>query len=415
MLIYSSHPAWPKTLREALRKRCATAAFYIASDRVSRFLPSVASILQFLIQVSAGFWKVLSANTGDAYDPSNAASEGLNRAPHNIAFGVLFFWLPIAVMMTAWIGGSQTPHLVPRELENFALDVRELFEGQIPNYPIDNDHDMQKYFPAIHSGGNWARGGLPVWQICKFSDRFSTPARRWRFRFFGGGLSILAVALPTACAMSISWLTPSDGFGCRSTTQLGFFLVWLSSAACDRALLMSKDVLFRGSHLDREKRLIMQLERIYWITFVKDLAIMVGTVTTLTYTALGVFNKCDCWSMWLPFNSVRYISFAQEPYVFQLIKYRLTYVFSSITLGAVLVQVIIFFVVMLWFWDGYTVLKQRDIDAVLEGSTWSTWLRSLMITNIMQPRRDLKSVVAQPVERESFIPKSEREPYSPGG
>ena len=66
--------------RSAIRDECAQTAFYIASDRVSRFLPSVISTLVFLVQMTAGFWKTL-VDVGDTHDETNLISQGINKTP----------------------------------------------------------------------------------------------------------------------------------------------------------------------------------------------------------------------------------------------------------------------------------------------------------------------------------------------
>lgn len=261
-------------------------------------------------------------------------SAGLNRTPHNIAFGTLFFWLPFVVLLTALIGGSQTSHLIPQVLADFRKDF-----AHKSNTPADT-------FPDISSeiDKRWSSGGLPVWQIEKYKDRTTHRSFFWLAIF----LSVAVVAIPTGCAMAISWQTPPDGFGCRTLTQVLFLMTWIVSAT-----------------------LTWLLQTTYCATFVKDFVFTTLTIVALTFTSLGVFNNCECWCKWLSWSSLwmgssaRYISFLQDDYIFQMTKGRLGSTFPGIVGFALGTQIVIFFGAWFHFRNGYRMLKQQDIDAVL--------------------------------------------------
>jgi hypothetical protein len=88
-------------------------------------VPSLFATCVFFVQLFAGFWKTLY-NLEDVYDSKSPESRGLNRSPHNLAFGTLFFWLPFAVLATAFVGGAQTENSVRRILERLRIDVQNL-------------------------------------------------------------------------------------------------------------------------------------------------------------------------------------------------------------------------------------------------------------------------------------------------
>lgn len=88
---------WSNADREGFRARCEKAAAYIAADRVARILPSFVATLVFFAQLFAAFWKTLD-QVGDHPEIDNPFSLNVNHAPHNIAFGALYFWLPFAVL-----------------------------------------------------------------------------------------------------------------------------------------------------------------------------------------------------------------------------------------------------------------------------------------------------------------------------
>jgi hypothetical protein len=180
--------------------------------------------------------------------------------------------------------------------------------------------------------------------------------------------SLAIVAIPTGCAMAISWLTPTEGFGCRALLQVSFLMAWIASAILSW--------LFMVASVARTT---------YWLTFAKDFVLMAGTIVALTFTSLGVLNSCECWCKWRSWSSLwmgssaRYISFLQDDYIFQMIKGRLGSTFPGIVGLALGTQIVIFFSAWFHFRNGYRMLKQQDIDAVLnvlENSFWERMRRS---------------------------------------
>ena len=293
---------------------------------------------------------------GDSYDHSNPVSAGLNRVPHNIAFGGLCFWLPFVVLLTALVGGSQTSHCVPRVLENFRKSFKKTHarEYKAPTFPNISEQ-MNK---------RWICGGLPVWQPEKVADFLGSadgPLNHRRFACFAIGLSLAIVAIPTGCAMAVSWLTPTRGFSCRAMTQLSFLIMWIVSAAFDSFFSICIRAIYSKANDDAAPR--PQNRELYWITLVKDPACLSATIIILTLTALGIFNKCECWCKWP--KSSGHISFPQDISVFRLIKRHLQFTFPIILGLTLLRQIVIFGLVWYYFRKGHRLLKQRDIDSVL--------------------------------------------------
>lgn len=301
--------------------------------------------------------------------------------------------------MTAFVGGSQTSHLVPRVLGRFRCGVQQSRLGQDVQAPPDPTFEIAD-FPDLDniSDKRWARGGLPVWQTAKFKKVHKRAAQaegqqndiqeKRPSRIYCLLISITIVAIPTGCAMAVSWLTPTEGLGCRAVTQLGFFGSWILSVVMDWAIF----ALFSGNEGDDStqesprlmSRKIKGPEIIFWLTFAKDFMLTCGTIILLTFTALGVFNNCNCWCKWtlgsLVSSKARYLSFPQQPYIFSTITYQLRHTFPIIVGFALLSQIILFVVIAIYFNEGYRVLKQRDIDAALKGPnffcrTWRTWRR----------------------------------------
>ena len=295
-------------------------------------LPSFVATLVFFTQLFAGFWKTL-----DNFD--ERPREYLNRAPHNIAFGALYFWLPFAVLTTAFVGGAQTENSVPRILKRLRDDTKTLCSGQAES----EEEQPSNNFPKLGFSMPRRRiaGGLPTWQPNKFRD---WEDEHLKFLVASLALSIFIVAIPSVAAIWVSWRTPTEGFGCRSLTQMCFFASWTISYGIDWLLTM----VIRESPKEHGA---VRSQWIYWITFIKDLILTVGAITMLTYTALGIFNNCNCWTKWFPDHAgnQRYLSFPQEQLVFDTIKRRLSREFAIITTVALGIELLTFFLVWLYF------------------------------------------------------------------
>lgn len=372
----------PQDVFDKITERCEKAAFLVASDRVSQFLPASGAFASFLIHLSAGFWNTLN-QVGDTYDPSNPVSAGLNRSPHNIAFGASFFWLPFVVLMTGLMGGSQTSHMIPRVLEELRQDLDELKSYSVQTKRPSGDTEFEtrnipgpkRSLPNVSNDKykRWLFGGLPVWQVEKFTDfHKDTYGESHRsFARLGMALSFTVVAIPTACAIAISWWTPTEGFGCRGVTQLSFLGLWILSAMIDWLLFLCA----RGLSENAEDR--SQYSTIYWCTFVKDCVFTCVIIVTLTWSATGAFNNCACWCKYP--TSSGFLSFPQDEFIFQMIKSRLRELFPIIVSSALLSQIFIFAWVCWQFREGLRVLKLRDIDSVLEAgnSYWNRLCRQL--------------------------------------
>lgn len=150
----------------------------------------------------------------------------MNRVPHNIAFGALYFWLPFAVLSTAIVGGAQTQNSVPRILNHLTEEIIRTNQEATKE---------ERAFPLLKFSMPERRvsGGLPTWQPDKFNDWTSNNHKGVNFFLFGFLLSATIAAIPTIAAIWVSWRTPAEGFWCRSVTQVSFFVSWLLNVTSD--------------------------------------------------------------------------------------------------------------------------------------------------------------------------------------
>lgn len=373
---------WNTADREGFRAHCEKAAAFIAADRVARILPSFVATLVFFAQLFAAFWKTLDV-VGDHPDIDNSPSLNVNRAPHNIAFGALYFWLPFAVLSTAIVGGAQTENSVPRILNRLREDTEEILGA---NREAAEEEEFLMSFPVLKFSMSERRvsGGLPTWQPDKFDDWTSDNHRDMKFFFFGFFMSTTIAIIPAIAAIWVSWRTPTEGFGCRSVTQASFFVSWLLNVTSDWIL----SICTRRS----KGHGIARSQRVYWITFAKDFLLTSGAIIALTSSAIGVFNSCNCWTKWFPDHSggQRYLSFPEEQFVFDNIRRRLKYEFAIVTTVALGLELFIFVLVRLYFRRGSAVLLQRDLEAILTSEYmkvgWRDWFAD-GIRNLFQAKK----------------------------
>ena len=239
-------------------------------------------------------------------------------------------------------------------------------------------------------------GGLPTWQPDKFRDWNNEHVK---FLALSLILSMFIVAIPSLAAIWVSWRTPTEGFGCRSLTQMCFLASWIISCIIDCLLTL----VIRESPKERGA---VRSQWIYWITFFKDLILTVGAITMLTYTAVGIFNNCNCWTKWFPDHAgnQRYLSFPQEPLVFDTIKRRLKREFAIVTTVALGIELLTFFLVWPYFRRGHGVLKQRDIEDSFSQTEWlktiSEYFKSLFTSKPKKEREVIsdRSVGSYPME-----------------
>ncbi|MCJ1398986.1 hypothetical protein MMC11_002188 [Xylographa trunciseda] len=346
---------WSIEQRKNFRSSCNAAASLLAADRVAKFLPSVITSIVFFAQIAASFWKTLY-NIGEFPDPSNPETVNLNRVPHNIAFGVLYFWLPFVIILTAFVGGPQTENSVPRILNIFRGDAIQIFQRDRTGKDYSSKDIKLKYLSYSLPE---RKQRLSTWHLDKFKDWNSTHAK---FAIFGVVFSFIIVTIPAVAAVELSWRTPSEGFGCRVMTEILFWVSWNLRFLIDLTLVK----IFREKNTSRDRadgdHGNARSMKIYKISWCLDFALVSGGIVVMTFVSIGLFNDCSCWSQWLTAHGDRYLSFPQEQYVFDTLRDRLTREFPIVVGGALALEAVLFVIMAVVFWKGYRVLRQDDID-----------------------------------------------------
>ena len=323
---------------------------------MAKFLPSIVASIVFFAQIAASFWKTLY-EIGYTPDPSDPTTVNFNRVPHNIAFGVLYFWLPFVIILTAFVGGPQTENSVPRILNIFRADATQRFQQDLQG-KIYSDKDIKLRYLEYSTNERIQR--LSTWHLDKFKDWWNPEYAK--FTIFWVLFSIVIVTIPALAAIELSWRTPTGSIGCRTTTQLLFWVFWVVRFGLDILLVKIFPEKQKSREIGDEGHGTARSMWIYYISWGLDFTLVAGSIIVMTFVSIGLFNDCACWSQWGTAHDDRYISFPQEQYVFDTIRHRLIWEFSFVVGGALGLEAILFIFVAVYFWKGYRVLRQDDID-----------------------------------------------------
>jgi hypothetical protein len=136
--------------------------------------------------------------------------------PHTLALRELYYWLLLAVILSAAAGGF------PSERTS-QFPLRRLWRGL--ELPAETEPDLNSIDPW--TGGNYS------W---RFHKDLSRATRTTDGQVLGKGdarwlllllLSILPVVMAATWSFLISWNTPTMGLGDRGIVELSFLLTWL--------------------------------------------------------------------------------------------------------------------------------------------------------------------------------------------
>jgi hypothetical protein len=150
--------------------------------------------------------------------------------PHTLALRQIYYWLFLAVTLSAAAGGFANQWTSYSILKRFLTERREALQEGVH---WDDDIVLRPLEPW--SGGNYS------WRHHK--DGVSERSASLLF------LVVLAVALPVVSAFSLSWFTPTVGLGDRGILELSFAGLWVFNWAltyvASRCTFLSERSLFR--------------------------------------------------------------------------------------------------------------------------------------------------------------------------
>ena len=149
----------------------------------------------------------------------------------------------------------------------------------------------------------------------------------------------------TATGMMISALVPPDGWNCRHYGQFLILFAWLLSAQID-GWLSHLWVLDKANHT-----------KLFWSTCFKDLLFTIATMGGIIITQVGVFNKCECYTLWGRTG----LALPEMPDIAQTLFHRLNTVYPGIAFTSIGIELIVVpLSVCIKYIDALRTYVQRD-------------------------------------------------------
>lgn len=129
----------------------------------------------------------------------------------------------------------------------------------------------------------------------------------------------------TATGVAVSAFVPPDGLDCRHYGEIPILIAWLLSAQIDAGLS-------RRWPLNKGNR-----NKLFWSTGFKDLLVTIATMGAIITAQVGVFNKCECYTL----SGKTGLALPEMPETAQTLFYRLKTFYSGITFTCIGIELII--------------------------------------------------------------------------
>ncbi|MCJ1384308.1 hypothetical protein MMC17_007424 [Xylographa soralifera] len=183
--------------------------------------------------------------------------------PHTLALRQLYYWLFLAVILSAAAGGFGNQWTSLSTLQRFLTERHEALQ----RLGVQDDNKSRRI--VLEPLKPW-NGGNYSWRHCK-----GGVSKRGWIMFI---LVIMAVIFPVVSAFLLSWVTPTVGLGDRGIMELSFAGLWVLNYILTVAA---------------SKRLRPEnLFKIMWWNLFWSLTSLVVLFTAFQ----GWFNSCESWS-----------------------------------------------------------------------------------------------------------------------
>ncbi|KAL9078060.1 MAG: hypothetical protein Q9157_003028 [Trypethelium eluteriae] len=220
----------------AFLKTCRQASVLLRQTRVQNARRSFLAIVSY----AASLFITLDSNRGLEQTPVHT--------PHTVALRELYYWLIPAITLSAANGAfptAETSYVILRPI----LDYMKR-KGTLRTLPQPL---------KLYSGGSY------VWRPFKDLSHISGSRSIGFSCITLLHLAFMSIASAWIMSFLMSWYTPTTGLGCRSITELSYFLVWLLSCAMTAIL----------------SRMVKGYFTLFMAIFVKDMFFAVPMVTVL--------------------------------------------------------------------------------------------------------------------------------------
>ncbi|KAF7510902.1 hypothetical protein GJ744_005732 [Endocarpon pusillum] len=350
----------------------------LAADRATKHLPIWIAIGFFIGTIIVATTRTMAAADDEVFSKTTFISVEM----YGVAFASCYFWVIPAVFLGSIIGVSQTEEQIRRILRRFHEDLEDIGDlGQgkpSPNWLEGEDRervfceDRERVF----------RGGVYSWLPVDHHDKAekllsldqtqppldqTQPLQGahwiwkwWAYHTFG---PVFIVALPSITGALLSGRIPPENWNCRVIGELGFFVVWLTSAQLDFILdyriTLSADedhcinfgILGAIPWWPHQKR-----NKLFWIVYAKDVFCTLATLLFLILAVSGCLNACSCWM-----DPETGLILPQRPDIDGLLRYRLHHEYPAYIYVGLGMELVVVPLVVWWnYTDALRVYVQRD-------------------------------------------------------
>ncbi|KAK4445260.1 hypothetical protein QBC34DRAFT_384485 [Podospora aff. communis PSN243] len=288
------------------------------------FSPSSSPNSHSCSPIGAAYWRVIGV-------PPQRHS-WTNVEAYSIAISAPFLYISPAVLFSALIGVSQT-------------------QTQRPPHPqrVPNPHNPP---PAHHLRRALRLASRHLLSPCPLLHPPAHHLLAASFVFF----SVLVAAF-------ISYRVPPEGFDCRTAAQTAILGVWVLSFVLDFAITGGME---SCGHLHGRQVGTGKEGRWYVLTFVKDTIFGLATISSILVTQLGMFNRCDCFTLWgrVP------VMLPEIDQVKEVLMQRIAKKWPAVTFVWTIVEFLRCGVVWWWYRDAVRLYVQRD-----DGGSNAEWVQ----------------------------------------
>ncbi|KAF2094694.1 hypothetical protein NA57DRAFT_79866 [Rhizodiscina lignyota] len=222
--------------RARLLAACQHSAFLLAHTRISSTRRSAVAVIAYSVALFTSLSSAMAQNPLPVH------------TPHTLALRELYYWLIMAVAVSSSTGAFPTEYTEWAALKP-VIDVvkkRKTTLGRVVSL----------------EGGSY--GHRPQ----KKMNRESFPRLT---------VAMLSVGVAWVFSFIMSWITPTQGLGCRNFVEIGYLCTWI--------------VNFFFSYFIQQ----MAKHKWPWWVLASDVIVAVPSILCLFLAWQGWFNSCKCW------------------------------------------------------------------------------------------------------------------------
>ncbi|OCK73418.1 hypothetical protein K432DRAFT_430602 [Lepidopterella palustris CBS 459.81] len=304
--------------REDILIACSPISTILSQTRVKSARRSMLAVISYAYPLFA------SVASG------TAAANAPMHFPHTIALRELYYWLLPAITLSAAAGAFPTHWTAYVALQPLAEEIERI------------------------AGLRGVTGSLTLSRLQPWSGAIYTWRPRKLFREKHGvtvfGLAFLSVGGAFVFSFLMSWFTPTIGLGCRSITEMSYFLLWCLSCVLTQLFCLFSERFGESSERRARDRYL------FFAVMIKDTLFAVPMTLILFLAFKGWWNSCDCWSArWsLGFKKARIpLNLAQD-------EEKHAYFYYGLIAGALGFQIILSFYLLLLHKDGLRLIYRTE-------------------------------------------------------